>query len=144
MSKPPFDLKPLARALHRNGEARDLSQLVRRVDHPNSVAPEKGERVLDFNGTPQEYEYLRKIMERVHATLRDHVGIDAARNFDSHTAAMDLMAIHRNAMPLDFFALLTSSDDDLTHDVFGAGIHWNRRAGQLLHGWKPRCAKAKS
>lgn len=140
--KKPFDLTPIAKALQINGHERETvwSKPV------NLSAPkaQPGERVLDFNATPEEYALVRKIMERVIDTLRDHVSDDAASKFDAQTAAMDLIAVHRNAMPLNFYQLLIGSDDDLTHDVFGVGLHWDRRAGQLLCGWTPRCARKKS
>ena len=141
MAKPPFDLKPLARALH-NGHSFNLESSARRVDHTDAT-PAKGERVFDFNATPQEYEYVRRCMQRMRDTLRDHIGKGAER-FDEHTAAMDIIAVHRNCMPLDLFQLLTSSDDDFTHDVFGIGMFWDRQAGVLKNGFKPRCRKVMS
>lgn len=138
--KPPFDLNAIAHSL-RNGAHRDLNSLVRRVEYPAVPEPEKGERVYDLHATPQEYEYVRKCMQRMRDTLLDHVGPKAAAEFEELRAAMDLVIVHRNVMPLDLFALLTSSDDDFTHDVFGIGMFFDRKAGVLTQGFKPRCAK---
>lgn len=130
MSQPPFKL---------NGIAHSLVH----VHDPAQPEHQPGERLLDVQGTPQEFDYLRRCMQRMRGTLRDAVG-EAAAKFDEQTAAMDLMVVHRNCMPLDFFALLTSSDDDFTHDIFGVGMCIDRRSGQLTNGFMPRCRRLKS
>jgi len=87
--------------------------------------------------TPAESDLISRIVERA---------VDLARQYgvlgmDRLSLTMDLATCHVNHYPLELLQLLMTSDDNLSHDVYGISYHMDRRAGKLVNGFKPRHAK---
>lgn len=61
--------------------------------------------------------------------------------YDTISAEMDLIATHKNGCPLDLEGLLTATDHDFGHDVFGINRHLNRETGDLKSAFLPRYSK---
>lgn len=53
---------------------------------------------------------------------------------------MDIAACHLKC-PLDLFRLLSTDDENFSHDVFGIRRHINRETGELGDCFLPRFAK---
>ncbi|MBK9497432.1 MAG: hypothetical protein IPO08_23500 [Xanthomonadales bacterium] len=95
-----------------------------------------GARILNWNATPKEYDDVRRIVRRaVNLAVLHKVPLNG------ELLAQDLIAVHCNTCPLNFWHLLISSDDTFTHDVLGIGIHIDRTNAQLRDGWLPRTRK---
>jgi hypothetical protein len=60
--------------------------------------------------------------------------------YQPQDAMMDVTATHNNGRPLQLAALLSASDGDFGHDVFGIRRFLNRDTGQLMNGFVPRYA----
>lgn len=65
----------------------------------------------------------------------------AGEPYDRGSCEMDLIATHKNGCPLDLEGLLTASDHDFGHDVFGINRFLNRETGELKSAFLPRYAK---
>ncbi len=61
--------------------------------------------------------------------------------YDTVSAEMDLIATHKNGCPLDLEGLLTATDHDFGHDLFGINRFLNRETGELKSGFLPRYSK---
>lgn len=55
---------------------------------------------------------------------------------------MDLTACHANGSPIDLAKLLAASDLTFAHDAFGIARHLDRRTGELMSVFVPRCARS--
>lgn len=61
--------------------------------------------------------------------------------YDTGSAEMDLIATHKNGCPLDLESLLTATDHDFGHDLFGINRFLNRETGELKSAFLPRHSK---
>lgn len=86
-----------------------------------------------------DMDTIRRIVQRAVDLANSH-GVKV----DSFTLAMDLTMCHCNHYPLHLTQLLMTSDDNLSHDVFGIARFMDRRAGKLTQGFSPRHAKSGS
>lgn len=94
----------------------------------------------DFKGLPQQdLALIRKIVRRLQELAASH-GVE----IDVQTMGMDLMNVHAHTQPIQLYALLTASDDDLTHDCLGIHRFIDRKTGQLGGGFRLRHARAPS
>lgn len=100
------------------------------------VAPEKGEIVLNWTCDPHDLTMMQKICKRVLEVYADRAPKMVPPDF--LVLYTDLQCAHCNGTPMQLLGLLTASDDDLTHDVLGIGIHIDRKTGQLKNGFRPR------
>lgn len=126
MNKPPFKLNGVAHSLQRQLAGREFNE---------SPADAKA-RVFSWDVSPGDRELIMRITARVRDILTEY-GADT-QNFDDQGCIMDLVCVHANGYRLKLLQLLMASNDDITHDVLGIGVHWNRRVGVFEHGWKPR------
>ncbi len=92
--------------------------------------------VLKWNATREEHQLILKIVERAERFAATHnLPLDSR-----HTSLMDVEACHCNGMPLDLERFLQFKDGDFGHDFWGIRRHLNRRNGQLMDCFTPRCA----
>jgi hypothetical protein len=105
------------------------------------VAPEPGERIFDWNLSPQDRLLIEQIVQRMVDIAIQH---GQEKTFQGMLCAMDLACVHLNNTPLNLLRLLMSDQEDFTHDVLGIGVHIDRKSGQLRNGFKPRFAVKKS
>jgi hypothetical protein len=94
--------------------------------------------------TPFESATLLQIINRA-ATTQISLGNAAPGfvKFDTMTAHMDILAVHSNGCPLNFYQFLTSSDQDFMHDFIGINKAVDRATGKLMHNFVPHCAVSK-
>ena len=61
-------------------------------------------------------------------------------DYDFQTADMDVTACHTNGCALDLEKLLAADNANFGHDIFGIRRFIDRRTGQLMGNFLPRCA----
>lgn len=90
---------------------------------------------FNFNASPQDWALINSIVARgIEMGSRHGVKVDYM------TAAMDLMTLHCNGMPLKLLQLLMSDESDFARDFTGIGIHIDRATGRLKNDFVPRFA----
>jgi hypothetical protein len=94
--------------------------------------------MINLNATPTDDALAIQVIKRVKALTGEKLS--------TALASTELIACHLNACPLDFHAMLTRGEDpiqvyDVLADLAGIHHHFDRRTGQLRHGWKPRFRK---
>lgn len=81
---------------------------------------------------PTDLALIAQITKRVMELAPADCGVDAT------IMMMDLAMVHTRGCPLKLMQLLMSSNDDITHDVLGIGLHIDRNTGKLRGGFVPR------
>lgn len=94
---------------------------------------------LNWSVSKEDFELIEKITQRAVEFL-NRVG---RTDITKRDLIMDLTAAHANGSPLALGELLTASNQDFTHDVFGIVNHLDRRTGALTEGgiFNPRYRK---
>lgn len=87
-----------------------------------------------------EANQIHNVVSRADDLYNKYMGIGLP---DLLSLSMDITATHLNGCPLDFDKLLTASDPDFAHDVFGISRHIDRTTGKLKDHFLPRCSKIK-
>ena len=84
---------------------------------------------------PRDLALIHQCVQRVCDLAPPNSGIDKT------ILAMDIALVHTHGCPLNLLQLLMSSNDDITHDVLGIGLHVDRKTGKLFNGFAPRHRK---
>jgi hypothetical protein len=93
--------------------------------------------MISFKASKTEYRLLARIAARA-VELAKSMGW---HNTDFVEIEMDLTACHCNGCPLDLEKLLSASDGDFGHDLFGIRQHIDRKTGELRDCFLPRCSE---
>lgn len=136
MSKPPFKLNPVIGGALPFDPNRGAAEL--------QAAHAAGTRG-DFVGyaiastTREDVAYINQIVARIaELGVKHKLPVPSTLQL-----GMDVCLAHAR-QPLNLWALLAGSDDDLTHDVLGIGRNIDRMTGELGNGFKPRNLKVPS
>lgn len=91
--------------------------------------------LIKFSATKKEMKFIERIVERALKIAKDH-----EVSCDKGSLLMDIEACHCNGVKLDLKKLLSFSNADFAHDVFGIRRHLDRDTGRLRNNFYPRCA----
>jgi len=95
---------------------------------------------MNWNCTSEEIELIDKIVTRyINMTASGEDKHLHSNDTLHHT--MNVEASHCNGCELDLQSLLDSSDRDFRHDMRGIDQNINRKTGELMNYFVPRCAK---
>jgi len=94
---------------------------------------------ISFRVSPADRRLIDKIIRRSHALYEQHADKDAPA-FNRLSATMDIVACHANGCALDLRRLLEADTVNFLHDVTGITLNMDRKTGQLLNHFLPRCA----
>ena len=135
-TRPP-QLSTLAREMIRNVQAPLPHELTgEKVLRPGEVGQASLVDSISERIAPADLDIINSIVDRMWDLAAAHKMPDAIKS--RLMLAMDLANVHVHNRPLNLHRLLMSSDDDLSHDVLGIGLHIDRANGQLKNGWAPR------
>lgn len=59
---------------------------------------------------------------------------------DKTSTIIDICACHKNGCPLNLEKLLDAEHQDFLHDIHGINQHIDRRTGNIMDHFLPRCA----
>jgi hypothetical protein len=99
------------------------------------TAPRARPRVLSWGISRAEAVLIERIVDR-YVTEVPETTIE-----DQQTITMDLIACHKNAVPLNLERMADwKRFFDIAHDIHGINRHLDRRTGKLLNCFVPRFA----
>lgn len=109
----------------------DAAGLLKSVQR-NIIAGEVGEKLLNWQCSPQDMQLIEEIVAR-------GLALWASQNIhlDKQLALMDIAACHCNGCPLELLRFLMSDAPDFVHDFAGIGQHIDKKSGKLLHDFRP-------
>ena len=85
-----------------------------------------------FSTTPADYQSILKLTERFVALCASHkIGV-----MSSMSVGLDLCIVNART-PLNFDAMLLTSDEDFSYDMVGIARNVDRLTGELQNGFKP-------
>lgn len=88
--------------------------------------------MINFDITKAETRLIHKIVMRA---------VDKDSELDTLDLHMDIAACHKNGCPLDLEKLLAFDEFNFAHDIYGIRGHIDRKTGQLLDFFSPRCSR---
>lgn len=112
-------------------ETLDAAGLLKSVQR-NIIAGEVGEKLLNWQCSPQDMQLIDEICVRGLALWKSQ-GI----HLDGQLARMDIAACHCNGCPLELLRFLMSDAPDFVHDFSGISLHLDKKSGKLLNDFKP-------
>lgn len=93
----------------------------------------QGDRVFNFNVTPEEMFTIKQIAQRACDEAKLY-----GQNIPQMVIAMDVAYIHCNIYPLKLMQLLLADGETFHHDVVTIPArHLDRKNGVILNGIKP-------
>lgn len=95
--------------------------------------------MINWNTTKEEDAIIFKIAERAEKELYNSEKDNL--NYNRMDTVMDLTAVHKNDIELDFEKLLNFDEFNFAHDIYGIETYLNRSIGKLEHCFLPRCSK---
>lgn len=94
-----------------------------------------------FTADEVDRSLIGRIVRRALQLAKDNDLEEFTSDHRAHIALfMDIEACHCTDCPLDLVKLLSFSDADFGHDVFGINKYLNRDTGRLKKNFFPRCS----